>query len=112
MEQRQQPDVIEEIGDRVAAVLVEPVQSRTPDIRPAAFLKSLRDITRRHGALLIFDEVVTGFRCHPGGAQAYFGIDADLATYGKVAGGNMPIGIVAGREDIMNTFDGGYWSLW
>ncbi len=103
-------EVLDEIGDAVAAVLLEPVQSRTPDIRPAAFLKSIREITRRHGTVLIFDEVVTGFRCHPGGAQAWFGIEADLATYGKVAGGNMPIGIVAGRRDIMNTFDGGDWN--
>jgi len=102
--------VIDEIGDTVAAVLVEPVQSRLPETQPAAFLRSLRDITHRHGSVLIFDEVVTGFRCHPGGAQAWFGVDADLATYGKVAGGNMPIGIVAGREDIMNTFDGGDWA--
>lgn len=101
--------VIDEIGDQLAAVMVEPVQSRTPDIQPAAFLRELREITRRHSTLLIFDEVVTGFRCHPGGAQAYFGIEADLATYGKVAGGNMPIGVVAGREAIMNTFDGGAW---
>lgn len=101
--------VIDEIGDQIAAVIVEPVQSRTPDIQPAGFLRELRAITRRHDALLIFDEVVTGFRCHPGGAQAYFDIQADIATYGKVAGGNMPIGIVAGREAVMNTFDGGPW---
>jgi amino acid adenylation domain-containing protein len=102
--------VIDEIGDQLAAVMVEPVQSRTPDIQPAMFLRELREITARHETVLIFDEVVTGFRCNPGGAQAHFGIDADLATYGKVAGGNMPLGIVAGREAIMNTFDGGTWS--
>jgi glutamate-1-semialdehyde aminotransferase/acyl carrier protein len=95
-------------GD-IAAVLVEPVQSRRPDFQPREFLHELRRITRETGIILIFDEVVTGFRAAPGGAQAYFGIEADLATYGKVIGGGMPIGVVAGRASIMDTFDGGFW---
>ncbi|EGV18544.1 6-deoxyerythronolide-B synthase., Glutamate-1-semialdehyde 2,1-aminomutase [Thiocapsa marina 5811] len=102
--------IIEEIGDQVAAVLVEPVQSRRPELQPREFLHRLRSITQSKGALLIFDEVVTGFRCHPGGAQAHFGVRADLATYGKVAGGNLPLGIVAGRRAVMDTFDGGTWA--
>jgi glutamate-1-semialdehyde aminotransferase len=101
--------IIEDIADQVAAVMVEPVQSRRPELQPRDFLHRLRAITEKKGALLIFDEVVTGFRCHPGGAQAYFGVRADLATYGKVAGGNMPLGIVAGRRAVMDTFDGGTW---
>ncbi len=101
--------IIEEIGEQLAAVLVEPVQSRRPELQPREFLHRLRAITERQGTLLIFDEVVTGFRCHPGGAQAHFGVRADLATYGKVAGGNMPLGIVAGRSEVMDTFDGGSW---
>ena len=57
----------------------------------------------------MFDEVVTGFRCHPRGAQAVFGIDADLVTYGKVMGGGMPIGALAGRKKYMDALDGGAW---
>jgi iturin family lipopeptide synthetase A len=82
----------------LAAVLVEPVQSRRPDFRPRQFLEALRDLTAKAGTALIFDEIVTGFRVHPGGVQALFGIRADLVTYGKVAGGGMPIGILAGKE--------------
>src|SRR5690606_29722936 len=66
-------------------------------------------ITKESGTALIFDEVVTGFRCHPGGAQAYFGIEADLATYGKVIGGGMPIGVLAGKKEYMDALDGGSW---
>src|SRR3546814_20336860 len=76
--------VIRERAHEIAAVLVEPVQSRRPDFRPIEFLKELREITREAGALLVFDEVVTGFRAHPAGAQGLFGIQADLGTYGKV----------------------------
>jgi glutamate-1-semialdehyde-2,1-aminomutase len=93
----------------LAAVLVEPVQSRRPDLQPAAFLKRLRELTRNAGVPLIFDEVITGFRCHPGGAQAYFGIEADLATYGKALGGGMPIGVVAGKRRFLDAVDGGGW---
>ena len=63
------------------------------------------------GTALIFDEVVTGFRVHPGGMQALFGIRADLATYGKVVGGGMPIGILAGKASFMDALDGGIWQL-
>ena len=95
----------------LAAVLVEPVQSRRPDFQPKAFLQELRKITQEAGVALIFDEVITGFRIHPGGAQAHFGIRADLATYGKVIGGGMPIGAVAGKAAFMDAIDGGAWSF-
>lgn len=95
----------------LAAVLVEPVQSRRPDLQPAAFLRSLREITKESGTVLIFDEVITGFRLHQGGAQAWFGIDADLATYGKVIGGGVPIGVVAGKSSVIDAIDGGNWSF-
>lgn len=100
---------IRDLGDQIAAVLVEPVQSRRPDLQPGAFLQELRTITRENGSVLVFDEVVTGFRSHPGGAQAIFGVEADLATYGKVIGGGLPIGVVAGRNPFMDVFDGGTW---
>ena len=93
----------------LAAVLVEPVQSRHPRFSRVEFLHELRKITERSGTALIFDEVVTGFRVHPGGAQALFGIRADLATYGKVVGGGMPIGVLAGKPHFMDALDGGMW---
>ncbi|RJQ48582.1 MAG: aminotransferase class III-fold pyridoxal phosphate-dependent enzyme [Desulfobacteraceae bacterium] len=95
-------------GD-LAAVLVEPVQSRNPGAQPREFLHALRRITEAKETPLIFDEVITGFRCHPGGAQAYFGVRADLATYGKIVGGGMPLGFIAGRSEYMDALDGGYW---
>jgi amino acid adenylation domain-containing protein len=102
-------DWIEANGDDIAAVLVEPVQSRHPALRPQAFLQRLRAITETKGAALVFDEIVTGFRAHPGGMQALFGIRADLATYGKVVGGGMPVGILAGKAQFMDALDGGTW---
>ena len=95
-------------GD-LAAVLVEPVQSRHPGLQPVEFLKQVRRITEQSGTALIFDEVVTGFRVHPGGCQALFGIKADVATYGKVLAGGLPIGIVAGKAAFMDALDGGMW---
>lgn len=101
--------VIREHAHEIAAVLVEPVQSRRPDFQPVDFLRALRQVTQEAGALLVFDEVVTGFRSHPGGVQALFGIRADLCTYGKVIGGGYPIGVVAGRHECMDALDGGDW---
>lgn len=102
-------DAIAASADEIAAVLVEPVQSRRPDFQPTEFLQKIRSLTTAEEIILVFDEVITGFRTCPGGAQEYFGIEADLATYGKVIGGGMPIGAVAGRQQFMDTFDGGAW---
>jgi len=101
---------IAELGDQLAAVLVEPVQGRQLWLQPAAFLAELRRITAEHGTALIFDEVMLGFRIHQGGCQAYFGIKADLATYGKIIGGGMPIGVVAGSARFLDAIDGGAWN--
>ena len=98
----------ERAGD-LAAIMVEPVQSRRPDFQPQEFLRQLREICSRHGTVYIFDEVITGFRTGPGGAQAHFGVQADLATYGKVVGGGYPIGIIAGKRPFMDALDGGGW---
>ena len=106
------PESLQIIRDRaneLAAVLVEPVQSRRPEFVPIDFLKQVRDITTQSGTALIFDEVITGFRMHPGGAQALFGIKADLASYGKVIGGGLPIGVIAGKSAFMDALDGGFW---
>ena len=104
-------EVIRQQGGEIAAVLVEPVQTRRPDLQPKAFLQDLRTVTREIGALLIFDEVVTGFRVHPRGAQGLFGVEADLAAYGKVVGGGFPIGIIAGKKACMDVLDGGPWAF-
>jgi amino acid adenylation domain-containing protein len=102
---------IREHAAELAAVVVEPVQSRHPALRPVEFLSELRAITEGSGSAFIFDEVVTGFRMHPGGMQAIFGIRADLATYGKVVGGGLPIGILAGKARFMDALDGGAWQF-
>ena len=102
-------DFIRANADDLAAVLVEPVQSRRPDYVPREFLVALREITEASGTCLIFDEVITGFRCSLGGAQELLGIRADLATYGKVIGGGFPVGVIAGHRSFMDALDGGAW---
>ncbi|MEC0184782.1 non-ribosomal peptide synthetase [Paenibacillus peoriae] len=104
-------DYIRTHAHELAAVIVEPVQSRRPDFQPKAFLQEIRQITEQSGTAFIFDEVITGFRIQPGGAQAWFGVQADLVTYGKIIGGGLPIGIVAGKAAFMNGIDGGAWSF-
>jgi glutamate-1-semialdehyde-2,1-aminomutase len=98
-----QPESLEKIrkhSDELAAVIVEPVPSSFP-VEMGDFLRELRDVTRDCGVLLIFDEVITGFRLSYGGAQEYFGITPDMATYGKVMGGGFPAGAVAGSVDVL-----------
>jgi len=104
-------EVLAARGHELAAVLVEPVQSRRPELQPREFLRDVRRLTAASGAALIFDEVVTGFRAHPGGIQALWDIRADLATYGKVVAGGVPIGLLAGTPAFMNALDGGMWSF-
>jgi glutamate-1-semialdehyde aminotransferase len=101
--------IIQERAHEIAAVLVEPVQSRRPEFQPIEFLKKVRQITTDSNTVLIFDEVISGFRMHPGGAQAMFGVKADIGTYGKVIGGGMPIGAIAGIKQYMDALDGGFW---
>lgn len=103
-------DVIKAHEQELAAVLVEPVQDSRPDLQPKKFLQQLRQLTKESGIAFIFDEMLTGFRIHPGGAQAWFGIEADIATYGKIVGGGMPIGIIAGKATYMDRIDGGTWN--
>lgn len=101
---------IRRLGPELAAVLVEPVQSRNPGLQPREYLHELRTLCSQLGIALVFDEMVTGFRIHPGGAQAHFGVKADIVTYGKLIGGGMPIGIVAGDARYLDAVDGGKWS--
>jgi len=100
---------IETLGSTLAGVLVEPIQSRNPSFQPKEFLHKLREITSRVGSILIFDDVYMGFRIHQGGTQAYYDIKADIVTYGKVVGGGMPMGVVAGKAEFIDSFDGGRW---
>jgi glutamate-1-semialdehyde 2,1-aminomutase len=94
----------------LAAILVEPVQSCRPDLQPREFLQQLRKLTTELGIVLIFDEMITGFRVHQGGAQAWFDIQADIATYGKIIGGGLPISAIAGKAEYMDKIDGGMWN--
>ncbi|WP_251054936.1 MupA/Atu3671 family FMN-dependent luciferase-like monooxygenase [Streptomyces sp. ISL-66] len=102
-------ETIEALGDTIAAVIVEPVQCRNPGLRPVEFLRTLRELTRRRGIVLLFDEMLTGLRPHPRGAQHHYGVVPDLATYGKALGSGFPIGAIAGRADILDGVDGGFW---
>ena len=89
--------------DQIAGVILEPVVGNAGFIAPdAGFLEGLREITQEHGALLVFDEVMTGFRIAYGGAQEKFGITPDLTTLGKIIGGGLPVGAYGGRQDIMS----------
>ena len=89
-------------GDRIACVIVEPIAGNMNCIPPrTGFLEALRELCSAHGAILIFDEVMTGFRVAPGGAQQLYGITPDLTTLGKIIGGGMPVGAYGGRRDLM-----------
>lgn len=97
-------DAIRKHANELAAVLVEPVQGSRPDPNVGDFLTQLRSLCDELGTILIFDEVLTGFRLAYGGAQERYGVASDLTTYGKSVGGGLPIGIVAGRRELMESF--------
>lgn len=95
-------ELFQENKDEIAAVIVEPVAANMGVVLPEEdFLPFLREITKQYGALLIFDEVITGFRLSLGGAQEYYGVKPDLTTLGKIVGGGMPLAAYGGREEIM-----------
>ncbi|HET7779473.1 MAG TPA: amino acid adenylation domain-containing protein [Rudaea sp.] len=105
-------EALEVIGARaheLAAVMIEPVQARNPALQPREFVAALRRICDDNGCALIFDEVITGFRICPGGAQEFFGVRADIATYGKIIGGGLPLAAIAGRARWLDALDGGDW---
>lgn len=101
--------VIQAQADEIAAILVEPVQSADPDFQPRDFMHKLRELTRQNNIAMVMDEVISGFRAAPGGAQEYFDVWGDMATYGKILGGGLPIGALAGKKQWMDTLDGGTW---
>ncbi|VAW65508.1 Glutamate-1-semialdehyde 2,1-aminomutase [hydrothermal vent metagenome] len=95
-------DTFKELGDKIACIIVEPVAGNMNCIPPVeGFLEGLREVCDEHGSVLIFDEVMTGFRTALGGAQSIYNIKPDLTTLGKVVGGGMPVGAFGGRKDIM-----------
>eukprot|EP00966_Prymnesium_polylepis_P115774 2676108-Prymnesium_polylepis.1 len=100
---------IEEHAGEVAGVFCEAIQNRNPSVVARPFLRKLRELTAALDIVLVFDEVVTGFRIGPGGAQQNLGIRADLVSYGKALGGGFPVGALGGRADIMAGVDGGVW---
>ncbi|WP_421979567.1 aspartate aminotransferase family protein [Roseibium sp.] len=95
--------LIEEHANEIACVIVEPLQRLIPP--EPGFLQALRELTSKHGIVLIFDEVVTGFRFAYGGAQEYYGVTPDLCTLGKIIGGGFPLAAIAGKKEIMDHFD-------
>ncbi|QLE49533.1 amino acid adenylation domain-containing protein [Nostoc sp. C057] len=103
-------EILKTHAHELAAVLVEPIQSSRPDLQPQEFLLELRQLTQATGTVLIFDEVITGFRMHPGGIQGLWNIQADLTTYGKAIAAGIPIGVIAGKAALMDIFDGGMWN--
>ncbi|SEW19045.1 glutamate-1-semialdehyde 2,1-aminomutase [[Clostridium] fimetarium] len=96
-------DLFEKYGDTIAAIIVEPVAANMGVVLPKnGFLQYLRNITTKYNSLLIFDEVITGFRLSIGGAQEYYGVIPDLTTLGKIVGGGMPVGAYGGKKEIMD----------
>ncbi|MFT3709006.1 MAG: amino acid adenylation domain-containing protein [Archangium sp.] len=104
-------EILKSRAHELAAIMIEPIQSRRPDFQPKEFIQALRGICDDGGCALIMDEVITGFRLAPGGAQEHFGVKADLCSYGKVIGGGQPIGVMAGKKQWMDALDGGHWQF-
>ena len=100
-------EMIEKHKDDLAMVIIEPSQGSNPRDDVKDFLNQLRAVTAKNNILLCFDEIISGFRVALGGCQDYYGIKADLATYGKTVGGGMPIGVIAGKKEVMDVIKGG-----
>ena len=106
------PNVLQKLerhAGELAAVLIEPVQAQNPHWQHGELIKAIRKITENQGVALIFDEIINGFRLDQRGAQAWYGVDADICAYGKSISGGFPLAAVAGKSKYMNSFDGGYW---
>ncbi|MBL8298381.1 MAG: amino acid adenylation domain-containing protein [Rhodanobacteraceae bacterium] len=101
--------VLRERGHELAAIMIEPVQNKYPTLQPRQFVQQLREICDTAGCALIFDEVVTGFRLAPAGAQQFYGVRADICTYGKIIGGGLPFAAIAGAAHWLDALDGGHW---
>jgi amino acid adenylation domain-containing protein len=107
------PHVLQKLEKHIhelAAVVIEPVQAQNPHWQHPELIRSIRQMTENHGVALIFDEIINGFRLHQRGAQAWFGVQADLCAYGKSISGGLPLAAVAGKAKFMDAFDGGTWN--
>lgn len=108
------PEVLQKLEAHIgelAAVVIEPVQAQNPHWQHRELIHAVRQLTREHGVALIFDEIINGFRLHQHGAQAWYGVEADLCAYGKSISGGLPLAAVAGKARFMEAFDGGMWSF-
>ncbi len=107
------PEVLEKIrthADEVAAVIIEPVQPNNPHVQRGPLFHEIRKLCTKHEMAMIFDEMITGFRVAPGGAQEWFDIEVDIVAYGKILSGGLPMAAVAGKRKFMDAFDGGAWN--
>ena len=108
------PDYMQKLRDNaddLAALIIEPVQNRNPALQTHHDFAAIRALTKDENIALIFDEMITGFRLHPGGAQAYFDVEADMCCYGKIVSAGMPLAVLAGRGEWLDCFDGGPWQF-
>lgn len=101
--------VIRENATNLAAIIVEPIHTQTPHLQRKSVIKTVRQLCTTENVALIYDELVTGFRLTQRGAQGWYGIEADICAYGKIASGGLPIAMVAGKAKYLDAFDGGYW---
>ncbi|MEL6820865.1 MAG: aminotransferase class III-fold pyridoxal phosphate-dependent enzyme, partial [Calditrichota bacterium] len=104
-------DVIREHADDLAGVIFEPVPAHDPAFQPREIIHKVRELTRELDIAMIFDELITGFRLHPRGAQGFYDVDVDICAYGKIVCGGLPMAAVAGSAKYMNAFDGGMWQF-
>lgn len=103
--------ILTEHKEDLAAILVEPIQPLNPHVQPVEILRQLREFCTANDTALVFDEMITGFRVAPRGAQEWYGIDADIVAYGKIISGGLPMAAVAGKAKYLDCFDGGYWEF-
>ncbi|NNC55208.1 MAG: aminotransferase class III-fold pyridoxal phosphate-dependent enzyme, partial [Pseudomonadales bacterium] len=104
-------DKLREQADEIAGIIIEPVQSRNPGFHTHQYFKEMREFTLDNNIALIFDEMITGFRLAPGGAQEYFDIEVDMACYGKIVSSGTSLSVLAGRGEYLDCFDGGPWQF-
>ncbi|MEK7257069.1 MAG: aminotransferase class III-fold pyridoxal phosphate-dependent enzyme, partial [Bacteroidota bacterium] len=108
------PEVLQKLEKNIrelAAVVIEPVQAQNPHWQHPDLIHQIRQLTEKHGVALIFVVIINGFRLHQRGAQAWFGVEADICAYGKSISGGLPLAAVAGKAKFMDAFDGGFWQF-
>ena len=103
--------IIEENADDLAGIIIEPIQPNNPCFQPRELIHQIRDLTEKLDIAMIFDEMITGFRIAPGGAQEWYDVEVDLMAYGKIISGGLPMAALAGKAKYLNAFDGGQWEF-